>query len=159
MGRDYPGDFGPGPSSSDDLNKLSRGYINGFERATNLSNIDGIDIVGSFDITVPAGRRQRFYAGALLRSETPGGVQLRVQVGGTQIDRKNFESLGGSADAPIVIIKDKELDAGTYTVALYAGRSGDDADNLVTVAANGETGSFGVAYCYCDDAGPATGDD
>lgn len=157
FGRAYPVDFATGPSSSDDLNKLPRGFIWGAERVGNASNIDGTAVVLTYELIVPEdGRRQRFTANVMIRSETIGGVQARLAIEGVQIDRKNFESLGGAADVVIHLMKDKELAQGTYTVDLIVGRSGDGA-NLVTAVAGGETDEFGVIESYCDDVGPAVG--
>lgn len=155
--RDYPVDFVPGVSSHDDLNKLPRGNLFRRGRSSNESNIDGIADVISGTLVVPEdGRRQRFTASVMVRSETIGGVQARIVVDGTQIQRRNNTSLGGGSDVTFDFSQEVELDAGSYPIVLAVGRSG-DGDNLVTAVADGPDGTFGETILSVDDVSPAFG--
>lgn len=152
--RAYPEDFVPGLSSADELNELSRGCIKAEERSSDGSGTLTLETIIDFEITVPAGRRQRLFGSTTIVSDLTGGVQVALYVDSVQKQRRNDESLGAGIFLSLDLIKDVQLSAGTHTIELVVGASGGDG-NTVTSLANGSAGTRGVSLLYVDDVGPA----
>lgn len=153
VSRNDPADFVNGPLSASDLNELARGTILDIKLTSDTTPTAALDTILSDSITLADDRRLMFMATCTLRSDIPGGIQARIELDGTQIQRKNSDAVLGNSDTFITLYTQKNVTAGTYTVDFIIGVSGSDG-NEVHAEANGETGTHGVCELTVIDTGP-----
>lgn len=141
--------------SSTWINLLPRGRLGRVTITSNSSGTTTTEVIGTIDITnLPAGRKYHIHGVVTVRSDINGGASARVLWDGTQIQRKNIDTLAAGSDQTWPLSIEIDADAGDHTLELVTGVSGTDG-NTVTAIANGATGTHGVNVMYFDDVGAA----
>lgn len=140
-------------ASSAYQNDGPRGRIGRSTLTSNSAGTTSTEVICTVDVTIPAGRTLHIHASVAVRSNTAGGASARLRRDGTQIQRKNMDTLAAGADQSWALEIEDQPGAGTFTYDLVTGVSGTDG-NTVTAIANGATGTHGVIVLYVDDVGP-----
>lgn len=152
--RTDPADFAASATlGATQLNALSRGEIVNIELTSNSAGTTSTETILTESFTLTDDRRIRFLATCTLRTSIAGGMQAALLLDGTQINRKNADTVAAGSDMFITFFKSKNVSAGAHTIALVTGVSGADG-NTVTAIANGETGTHGVSVLSADDVAP-----
>ncbi len=139
--------------SSSWINDLPRGRIARSTLTADSTGTTTTEVICSETVTIPAGRTLHIHATVVVRSNIAGGASARLRRDGTQIQRKNMDTLAPGADQSWALEIEDQPGAGTFTYELVTGVSGTDG-NTVTAKANGATGTHGVCALYVDDVGP-----
>lgn len=153
--RDDPADQNSGDTGSSSwINGLPRGKIGRDQLTSDSAGTTSTEVILSDTITVVDGREIDIDASVCVRSDIDGGAQAAIIFDGTQVDRKNNESVTANKDISWSLFAQVQPAAGTYVVEVVTGVSG-AAGNTVTAKANGTTGSHGVCKMRVLDQGPA----
>lgn len=137
------------------MQTLPRGEIARIQIASDSAGTGGVETLDTVDFVCADSRRIQFVGICRVRSNVIGGVQCRLEVDGTQIQRMNDFALGAGKDLTFPIFKTKTFDAGTYTLALITGIAGiNPGGQVVTAKAGGETDDEGVIEVVVNDMGP-----
>lgn len=153
VSRTDPGDFTNTTLAATDMNELPRGMLNSVKLTSDSTGTTSTEVILSDTVVLTDARRLLFMATCTLRTDTAGGLQARLDLGGTQIQRKNADTIFAGSDTFITLFTSKNVSAGSHTIELITGVSG-GGGNTVTAKANGETGTHGVAELVVIDCGP-----
>lgn len=153
VARNDPADFTNGPLGASDLNELARGEINCVKLTSNSSGTTSTEVILSDTIILSDNRRLMFFATTTLRSDIAGGIQARLDLDSTQIQRKNSDAVNAGTDEFVTFFTSQNVAAGSHTIEFITGVSG-VAGNTVTAIANGATGTHGIGVLSVWDAGP-----
>lgn len=140
---------------STDWNMFPRGEIGRDTITSNSAGTTTTEVILSETVTIDGADRQvQIFVTVTIRSNIAGGAQCRIDVDGTQVQRKNTDVLNAGTDLFITTFASVQMDAGDHLVEVITGVSGADG-NTVTAIANGTTGTHGVCMFVANDVGPA----
>lgn len=141
--------------SASGINALPNAELGRDTLSSNSAGTTSTETVCSVTVDVGAGDRQILVMACLtVRTDIAGGAQAALYMDGTQIQRKNQETIPPTSDQSWEPFISLAPSAGSHTFTLVTGVSG-GAGNTVTCIANGATASHGNTQLLVIDNGPS----
>ncbi len=146
-------DFAATVLSASQLNFLPRGELNCVKLTSNSTGTTSTEVILTDTVILTDNRRLLFLATTTLRSDIAGGIQAKLNLDGTQIQRKNSDAVNAGTDEFITFFTSQNVASGSHTIDFVTGVSG-GGGNTVTAIANGATGTHGIGVLSVIDIGP-----